>query len=375
MEGVLLFLFYLLLLLPVFSIIYLAINVLSFRYYQNFDTEHPSKGEKVKYSLQISNESFLPAVNVRIKFKAIQPGSGEEIEELNLSLDPFSAGNYNFIIRCPYRGTYTVGLEFLELSDLLHWVTFRIPVWYRTFYVYPGIVNIRNLFTDGQSRVTSGSFKGSTMDTTQLQSLTEYRNGQSIKHIAWKKFLSTGQVFVRTYERSSRPGIDIYLDLRRRESPNPEILRREDCSIEIMVALVKYFLDNNTPVSIHAVGKSRFDFSGSDRSSFHSFYQATINLIFQGVLSPGFIFDNDFNENKIKTSSVLFISHLLDPEIFDLATESRRHELSISAVLNRSGMSIKEQNKATSYINSIREAGGEIMSVRSPGTIKEDLEL
>ena len=52
------YLFFLLLLLPLLSFSYLLLTFLRLKYYQEFSSEHPMKGESVVYRLILANETF-----------------------------------------------------------------------------------------------------------------------------------------------------------------------------------------------------------------------------------------------------------------------------------------------------------------------------
>ena len=50
-----LFLFVVLLILPILSLLYLLLTFFPLKYYQDFSTEHPMKGESVIYRLSLAN--------------------------------------------------------------------------------------------------------------------------------------------------------------------------------------------------------------------------------------------------------------------------------------------------------------------------------
>ena len=373
MSGVLLFVVWLVFIFPLLSLTKIIIIFIRLKYFENFSSEHPLKGEMIKYNLIITNESKIFNTPVEIKFKSIYPGILEHFSDLNIFLKRGNSYSHEYSFTCPYRGIYTVGLEHLMFCDTLGWIKLYPEVWYRTFYVYPRIINLTKIPDNIQNTIqATGGFTGDILDNTLLKTLDEYRNGQTIKHLAWKKFFATGNPYLKSYEKTSLPGLDIFIDLRRLEDVNPVILEKEDCSIEIMVAFVKYFLDNNIHISIHGYGKNNFNFSGSSRDLFSDFHRSTINIYFHGNISPVQVFKA--KSNSINSKSILFITHIIDPEIFNLITDSGLSDLSIFLIINQAGMSHNEIQKSNRYLNNLKEKGANIFVVKDSQTIKKDME-
>jgi uncharacterized protein (DUF58 family) len=368
-------LFYSYLLIPLVSAGYLFYSFAKLRYHQKFSTERPVKGEEVIYTLNVSNESFLPVLNILIKFKVIQPGHNEQLKDLSVYLKKQEEYSKDFTIRCPYRGIYSVGLDSLELQDVFGWFTISMKVWHRDFYVHPRIIEVVPVFSEyNKSTISIGTFKGSVRDNTLLNSLKVYRPGESVRHMFWKKLISTGSPFLKTYEQTACPGIDIYLDLRREKEPDPLILTREDCSLEIVVALVKYFLDNSINTAVRCYGEDEYLFLGAESSEFTKFHQSTLNIYFKDTISPLVLFNNDRAERKIISNFILFVTHIFDPEILEYAVEFKNSSINVIVIVNQTGMTEQDRNLGLNYIKSIRERGGYVLLVDGPGTIKRDLE-
>jgi uncharacterized protein (DUF58 family) len=368
-------LFFAYLLFPLLSLGLLFYSYAGLRYYQKFSTERPVKGEEVIYTLYLSNETLLPIMNVFVKFKIIQPGHKEKLEDLAVYMKRREDFSKDYKIKCPYRGIYSVGMDSLELQDMLGWFSLGIKVWHRIFYVHPRIIEIEPSLSEyNKSRKSIGTHRGSLLDNTLLKSLKVYRPGESVRHIFWKKLISTGHPFLKTYDQTASPGIDIYLDLRRETEPDPVILEREDCSVEILVALVKYFLGRNINTAVRCFGTDEYSFNSSQDSMFDSFYRSTFNMYFAKTISPTSLFEYDLGERNIVSNFILFISHVIDPEILELSVEYRNSSLSVVVVLNLTGKPETERITALNYIKSIKERGGYVLEINNPHTIKEDLE-
>ena len=366
------FLYYFILGIPLLSLVQLAVALGRLRYYQHFDSEHPTKGESIGYRLALSNESLLATGPVRVEFMTVHPELQENLRDLTLSFPGNAHIERRYTIRCPYRGIYTVGLNALVVSDLLGWLRVRRMAYHRTFYVFPRVIELLPPFVGSAIGGLSAVITvGAESDTTLFEGLTGYRQGLPIKHMAWKKFQQTGEPVLRLFGRSSQPGITIYLDLRRSAVVSPELLATEDCSIEIAVALVKYFLDCRIPVTVKAMGHELYLFHGSDPERFAEFHRHTINLLFGLVQSPAELFLSD-RKSSGGGGAALFVTHLPDPELLDLVVGDGSEM--IAAIVNVSSFSAAERGQYEGYFDSIRERGGRLLLVRNPDTIREDLE-
>ena len=377
LGGFFMTLFAVYILLPVLSVLQLLITALSLKYHQEFSTNHPLKGQEVNYTITLSKESIFPSSHVNISFKSsnqiVTDSNFEDIRECPGRDDSFIQVK---TIKCPFRGIYTVGLESLEIQDTLRWITVNLPVWYRTFYVYPRIIELSSvqLGLQGTMSHLSGAVSGSVQDYTLFETLKNYRPGEAIRHIAWKKFAAAGEPFLKTYDTTSQPGITLYLDTRRRAPASYQVLAEEDCSVEIAVALVKYFMEREIPVSVHAAYWERYQFSGYDESLFSRFHHNTVNIRFQPGPSPAELFRSDIADNRLTTNSVLFITQMVDPEIIALTENSSDGGISTVVVINLSGYDEEEKEKARQIITSVRDRGGKVFLVNDTESIKEDLE-
>ncbi len=368
-----LFLFFFFMLLPILSFLQFVATAMGLRHYQDFSTSHPVKGQEVVYRLTLTNESPFPTSHVNIRFKAIQEEFRSNMMDFSLVMKGNETCESTHGIRCPFRGVYTVGLESLEIEDMFRIFTVRLPVWYRTFYVYPRIIELRSALREmhGNNPASSGSSHGTIQDYTLYESLSDYRPGDPIRHISWKKFASLGQPYLKTYEKSAQPGMTLYLDTRRQERASERVLTMEDCSVEIMVALVKAFTDRSIPVQVRVAGWHDFAFSGPGEALFERFHHATIMIEFGQVPSPRELFAIDVADNRIATRSIIVVTHLLDPETVSLASIGSEGELSATLIMNLSGLDETGREQARRTLSPIVERGGTVYRVESPDSIQD----
>lgn len=364
-------LYVLLVSIPVLSLLQVLISLFRLRYSQDFDTEHPVKGESIGYRLNIANESLVASCVVTVRFMEIHPDLDTSLEGVSTVFRSRSGLHREYHISCPYRGIYTVGLKSLRASDLLGWVEFRLPVYHRTFYVYPRIVDIEPTFAGSRTRGLSRiSHSGREPDAALFEGLEDYREGQPVRYLAWKKLFATGNAFLRRFGHSAEPGLTLYLDLRRNGTPEPSTLEAEDCSVEIAVALVKYCLDHRIRTTVRAMGRELYSFAAGDPSAFERFYRDTINLVFQRSISPAELFASDQKRAAVE-GAVFIITHIPDPEVLELL-EAKAEE-SIGVIVNETSMEHETRSSLMSFRESLGETAGRLILIEGPETIREDL--
>ena len=82
-------------------------------------------------------------------------------------------------------------------------------------------------------------------------------------------------------------------------------------------------------------------------------------------------------QGSVNPASVVFITHVLDPEIITILEESTTHpvgsETMVAAIINQTSMPTDVKESSTYYFNSIREKGGKVVLVDSPESISEAL--
>ena len=371
-------------LLPLISLLLLLIASAGLRYSQHFSNEQPVKGQELQYRCIIENGSALPLPRVRALFRAILPtadaahdsgsGDGAASQSLLTYLPGHQYVEREQTVQLPYRGIYTVGLDRIELSDTLQLFTVRPRVKVREFRVYPRILPIGS-FEPGSERRLGTSEVGSLgtlPDYSLFNQLREYRPGESVRHLAWKKFASTGVPVVKEYDSTSEPAVSIYVDLRPVPPAAPDVLLTEDVTVEALVALVNHFLQRNLPVTVRAASRELYEFIGDHSSDFARFYESTFELLFVSDISAARLYETHLETGmNTEVNSMFFITHLLDPEILLLLEEQRASNFQVTLIYNQTAGAGDAHG---AYFSRLREQGTRVVTLRSAGSIVTDLE-
>jgi uncharacterized protein (DUF58 family) len=368
-------LFLVFLFLPILSLLSMLITASTLRYNQDFSNDHPLKGEEVVYSLKIKKEGSLPGAPVTVRLAGSQQGMSLGLSDIDLFPVSNKLFEYSYTVKCPFRGIYTVGLDSLEVRDHFGWVGVPLAVWAQTFYVYPRIITLRSApFGELQySFYVPGNSRGQEVDYTLVESLRNYSPGMSVRHMAWKKYASLGEPVLKQYETTSRPGVTIYLDTRREDLGTYETLEAEDASLEVLVALVKFFSERNVPVYVYGDGWRRFEFPRNDPDRFREFHHATIGVFFQSERSPIDVVTSELMDGRLSTRSVIIVSHIIDAEVINMSLPTDRG-IQTGAILNLAGRSAAEKQEARGLVAGVRDKGARVQVVRDSESIKEDLE-
>ena len=382
-------------LLPLVSLVLLLIAAAGLRYNQHFSNEQPVKGQELQYRCIIENGSALPLPRVRARFRAIRPtagggADGSETEQAAATAPAAGRGEvgdgiltylpgHQFVereqtVQLPYRGIYAVGLERIELGDTLQLFSVRPRVRVREFRVYPRILPIGE-FQPGTERRLGTSEVGSLgnlPDYSLFNQLREYRPGESVRHLAWKKFASTGIPVIKEYDSTSEPAVSIYVDLRPVPNSAEDVLLTEDVTVEALVALVNHFLKRNLPVTVRAASRTSYEFIGDHASDFGRFYESTFDLLFVSDISAARLYETHLETGmNTEVNSMFFITHLLDPELLILLDEQRSSNFQVTLIHNQTA---EPSERHAGYFNRLREQGTRVVALRGSTTIATDLE-
>ncbi|MBN1525677.1 MAG: DUF58 domain-containing protein [Spirochaetales bacterium] len=362
------FILLVLLLFPVISTVYTICTFVFLRFSEHFSTDHPVKGDEIVYTLSLANESIIPLPTTTFTFFTEGPAGKALFEDMTLNLRMKQKMKKSLTFSCAFRGIYKMGMRFYSLHDLSLLYVLRIPAYFRTFYVYPRIIEILSfpVFQEEDAYSDESAAVGRTKDVAYFRELRPYRRNEPLKHLYWKKFAAYGKPLIKEYETTGEPNIAIYFDTRR-ESGEKTDLEREDATVEILIALVCYFLKRHLPVVVKSPGEHRFDFSGDNFEHFQRFYEQTVHIQFREGISPAQLYHSE----SIDMQMVIFITHRIDAEIFSLLQKGGSR--SILTVLNQVNVPAETLSRRRKYFEELRHRGCRLVTVDSSETIQHDL--
>lgn len=269
---------------------HLILSWRSFSFHQEFSTDHPQKGETVRYGLHGINEGFFPLAPGECGFS--RPGPREVIAaRVATPAAPGEEITRREDIHCPWRGTYVIGLTEIRFRDALSMVEIAESTEPRTFYVYPELVNLDPTVT-ALAR-SSGGDRPAAGITDEDASIFEYvaplRGGETNRRIAWKRWAATGTPAQIVSGRSSSSALRLVLDLRPCSPHRPERLQAEDLATSAVFSVLREFARQEIPVEFILGG----DDSGiliDCEESFLMVFDSSTNIIFSDQRFPSAAF-------------------------------------------------------------------------------------
>jgi hypothetical protein len=361
--GALEFLFYFMFLFITASGVVFIVHISTFRVIELFSTDHPVKGEDISYTFSVANESIFPLSRLFLMYKKSSLLQGDSFDDETVFLERGGSLKKSRVLRCPCRGIYEVGLDGVEISDITGIFTYSPLLFSRTFYVYPRLIVPERLFFEDRITVSQAGVRSGLSDITEdFKYVDEYRSGDNVKDLCWKRFFVTGKPFVKRYENSSKTVINVYLDLRKIDVINP--VAAEDVSIELFLSISKYFLSKN--IQLRGRGGGELLLEGSAEGyAFKRFYDSTIYLKFNSPLSP--LDDAGYdNFSTVTGGSSIFITHHADYSLLEFLLHSGG-----AVILNMAG---RTPDEYAAFADTARGKGTLCAVVNSSAQIKDALE-
>lgn len=288
----------------IFSIIYLFVSWEGYAWFQNFSTNHPRKGETIKFEMRLSNDFKIPLSGGTCTF--VVPGKQSELS-LPIGVFPGSKQSitYTAEIVCPYRGTYIAGIKSIKLSTPLGIIKTEIDIVPQVFYVFP------ELYRLGQSiekyTVSSGAILPAQGKDNEDPTVFEYTapllQEMSARRIAWKRWAQTGIPSVIVYGEARTRGIRIVLDLypcvamnnyffESQPEKEKEKLAAEDIIMSAAFSVMQYLAEQRIAVTFITGGNNQGVFIDSE-AVFKNVYEKSVNIIFSDDSFPDAAFSDE----------------------------------------------------------------------------------
>ncbi len=245
-------LFYTMLLLPVFSFIYVIYVYFRFRIYQKLEHRTVVKGERIPYTFRLANEDNIPYFNVSVEFMK----DHSTVDHIRMAehyfLAPGEEVSSSTFLTCHYRGEYFVGISHAKVTDYLSLFSITYPILTKIeMKVYPRLLDMKEfaydpIHMDEKDRRTQKSSRQEILDTE----IRKYADGDSLKMIHWKASAASGRLLSRTYTEESRNVVCLLADFYKIDCRPEERLLLEDKILEALLAVSKYFWRTRTNVRL-----------------------------------------------------------------------------------------------------------------------------
>ncbi len=371
-------LFYLSLLFPLASYLLTVAAVRHLHCIQRFDNQRPAKGDQTVFRLILLNDSVLPLYRVTVHLTSTTPLPATDLATVSTFLGSRERFERSYQLRFPFRGVYTLGAERVEATDLLQLFGLAWPVRPQTFTVYPLVHRIAAFPAGGGVQTAEGrsGAGGALPDYSLYSHLRGYRSGDSLRHLSWKQFASRGVPLIKEYETLVGSRVRLILDLRQPpgvEGGGLQALERltlEDTSVEIAVALVRYFLDRGVRISVLAPGSTLFRFEGTSAEHFQGFYAATVSMSFHDAASPAAVCRAAGGQDAAGVLTIV-VTHLADAEVLGALEAGAEGDAVV--ILNHAAQPGPDGGQEP-FLEALRDRGVGVVPVRRARSLREELE-
>ena len=219
---------YILLFTAIFLLLFvLGLNlytIYTFRYTQLLETDRAEKGTRVKLSVNIVNETFLPLSMMEIRFALPCPG---RTLDHPICVAPYSREDFELTLDLPYRGVYEVGMKEIRITDVFGLTSIRYELSKLPYYkmlrltVLPAVPE-----SAGAGEILDEKLfaleAGSPLASENVSSARQYQPGDPLKRVNWKVSARYGEFFVKEYDAPARESIALLIDNTYEAPPAPK---------------------------------------------------------------------------------------------------------------------------------------------------------
>ncbi len=268
-------LFYIVLITPVVSVVYLIIIYLTFRYSENLNKREYVKGEVLEYTLDIHNRSpfYIAYFTVFMHMEGQMLIKGMKTE--HLTIKPFKNQVFNFQVPIMYRGKYRVGISKIVIKDFLNLVSFNhTPGETKQIRVFPRILPLDKLDIP-YIRISENEYLSQIKDrgSTEIHDIRDYIYGDSLKKIYWKLSSKHNKWMVKETNASTEKEFWIIVNLEKLEGQPEDVLKAEDRTIEVSVSLARLFIGSGVVLKVCFFRNEEVCFTFSDITGFQQMYE------------------------------------------------------------------------------------------------------
>lgn len=308
------FLFYIFLMIFLLPLIHSLITLKSLKGQVNIPKQSLFSGDKIDIGYEVENKSFFSIPYLEIQSDISKELTGTDSPKLILSLEKKKAFSHKETVILNRRGYYQVGDIGVTIRDVFGFYSFSKKITSSTsLIVYPETINISTFnitasHESGELLVQDSRFQ----DKSRINSLREYREGDSIKAIHWKLSTKKDIPIVKDYESRGDTHAIVFID-NYRELFRYDVDRRlEDKAADTALSIIVYCLRQNIEVNLETQSTDRYiKIQGQQNSDLKPFLKAL--AMFKG---DGFIDFKSFLLPRIETlrkgSTVIIITSNLD---------------------------------------------------------------
>lgn len=305
-------LFYIVLLLPILSLLHAVFVYFRLRYSQEITRLTLMKEEPTTFLFTVRNRDCIIYPYITVRTKSSDPTVDGILSETNFSLMPFSEKTFRYDVHFQYRGVYYIGIDQIDIYDFLCIFKLRHKLAnYKYVTVKPrilpvGKLDIRNHFNTDSLEVQNNGYE----DFISISDIRKYAYGDTAKRIHWKLSSKMNEWMVKNYNSTSETSTTFVLDLKKNEGTPLHSLILEDKLVECAVSVLHYCVSHWIPVDLIYHEYDLSNIAVRNTKDFEAVYDRISRLSFAGDTSINEILKLFIEEDKSRSNAVIFTANL-----------------------------------------------------------------
>ena len=271
-------------------------------------------GDSVNINYQVENSSLFNIPYLEIKSDITKQLTGIDDDNIIISLARKSCFTRGETVILRRRGYYELGQIEVTIQDVFKFYSFKKKIRNITsLLVYPETINLSTFKItasqqSGELLVRNTTFE----DKSRINTLRDYREGDSVKSIHWKLSAKKDNPIIKEYENRVDTNSIIFLDNSNKLLAKDVDRRMEDKIADIALSIIAYYLNHNIEIIMETQReKNIVNIKGQHKSDLKSFLEALARFKGNGEYDINDILMTRIERIK-KGSTVIVVTTNLD---------------------------------------------------------------
>ncbi|HIS03031.1 MAG TPA: DUF58 domain-containing protein [Candidatus Pullichristensenella avicola] len=288
------------------------------------------RGEALMTIFTVRHASLLPVSSLRIRLNV--PSAFSASQEISVSTPPFKTRTFRYMVRCPHRGSYEVGVTKLRAKDMfgLFSISRKSGMRLLRVDVYPKSYDVP--FMELKAGDTGPELRSrATEDASSPSDVRKWQEGDVLKKVHWKLTMRRRELMVRTFEESSRPDTLIVPDLGEISALPDQALSIEDCVCEVCLSQARAQIEEGYPVRMPLLSARPGEVTGQFPQDFPVFAEALMRVKFDSPY-PYEQVQMQMLRRTTRTGGCVLVTPRLTTRVADMALKLARSGVRVRLV-------------------------------------------
>ena len=288
------------------------------------------RGEALMTIFTVRHASLLPVSSLRIRLNV--PSAFSASQEISVSTPPFKTRTFRYMVRCPHRGSYEVGVTKLRAKDMFGLFSISRKSGQRLLRVdvYPKSYDVP--FMELKAGDTGPELRSrATEDASSPSDVRKWQEGDVLKKVHWKLTMRRRELMVRTFEESSRPDTLIVPDLGEISALPDQALSIEDCVCEVCLSQARAQIEEGYPVRMPLLSARPGEVTGQFPQDFPVFAEALMRVKFDSPY-PYEQVQMQMLRRTTRTGGCVLVTPRLTTRVADMALKLARSGVRVRLV-------------------------------------------